>query len=128
EEKDGALTGTVSRKGHEIMRVEGSIGRTLHKPEPGIGQWATNMRSMLGFLPAHLLMFHPQETIHQVNAMNLEVTLTSSDIDPIGIASGPARSGSIRTCDISGGMTPPPLRVWPIGSGFQLKQMPLRVY
>ncbi|MBN9340381.1 MAG: hypothetical protein ABT02_07905 [Comamonadaceae bacterium SCN 68-20] len=127
EEKDGRFVGSATRRGQEVFRIEGTIGKSLTNPRPGAGQWWINMRHMLTFFPGHLVAFRPQETVHHANEMpDIKVTFSPSEFDPIGHVTGPARHGSIRTCDFTGNITLPPLRVWPVGPFFQSKLLPLR--
>lgn len=128
EEKNGKFLGTVRRKGVEVLRMEGSIGAEVDDPPPGIGRRTINARHLLGAAPGHLLAFRPRETVHSANDMNLKVTLSSSPEDPIGVATGEAENATIRTCDIGANFLLPPLRIWPVGPGFQAKLMRLRVH
>lgn len=126
-EKGGKFTGSVTRHGVELMRIEGKTGRAVKKPAPGLGQRTVTVRSMLNLLvPAHLLMFHPKETVHRCHALSaVKVTLRSGEDDPVGVASGAATSASIRTCDIGPGLLP--VRVLPVNPLFAAHQMKLRV-
>ncbi len=117
EERDGRFFGSVERGGEEVFRLQGRISaRSLPHPPLGIGRWQVNLRGLIGLLPAHLLLFRPQETVHAAQALDeVEVTLTAGADDPIDIAAGAARRASLRTCDIGGGILPPPLRLFPVG-------------
>lgn len=129
EEKDGRFLGAVSRGGTEVMRIEGRLTPAeLAAPPLGIHGWAVNLRNTLSFLPAHLLVFHPRETVHSARALaDVQVTLASSADDPIGIATGAASDATIRTCDIGAAIFPPPLRVFPVSGFFLARHMSLRV-
>lgn len=127
EEKDGKIFGTATRRGKEICRVEGVIGRPLDAPPPGIGRWSINARHLLTFTPGHLVMFLPKELkTHAANAIDLKVTLTPTESDPICRVIGPAENATIRTCDI-GSAPVPPIRIWPVGPFFQATLMQLRI-
>ena len=117
EERDGHFFGSVERGGEEVFRLQGRITRqSLTHPPLGIGRWQINLRGLIGLLPAHLLLFRPQETVHAAQGMDeVEVALTGGVDDPIDIAAGAARCASLRTCDIGGGVLPPPLRLFPVG-------------
>lgn len=129
EEKDGRFTGSVSRGGNEVFRIEAALtGEMLAAPPPGIGRWQANLRNMLGFVPGHLLVFRPRETVHSAERLrDVKVTLVSTPDDPIGIATGPAGEATIRSCDIGAVAWPPPLRVFPVSAFFQAGLMSLRV-
>lgn len=129
EEKDGHFTGSVSRGGTEVFRIEAELtGEALAAPPPGIGRWQANLRNMLGFVPGHLLVFRPRETVHAAERLrNARVTLVSTADDPIGVAAGPATNATIRSCDIGAAAYPPPLRVFPVSAFFQAGLMSLRV-
>lgn len=126
-EKGGKFTGSVTRHGVEVIRIEGKAGRAVKKPAPGLGQRTVTVRSMLNVLmPAHALMFHPKETVHRCHALTgVKVTLRSGEDDPVGIATGPATAATIRTCDIGPGL--PPMRLFPVSPWFAAHLMKLRV-
>jgi acetoacetate decarboxylase len=126
EERDGQFIGSVSRRGHEVMRFNGVIGEDCVDPPPGIGRMQVNIRGHIGVMPGHLLTVRPVETIHTAQHMTVQVELHNAPNDPIGIASGKATDASIRTCDIGGGLVPPPMRIWPVGQSFLLRLSHLR--
>lgn len=128
EEKNGKFLGTVKRKGAEVLRMQGTIGEKIDNPPPGIGQRAINSRHLLGLGAGHLLAFRPRETVHEANNVDLRVTLSSSPDDPVGVATGEAVNATIRTCDIGANLLVPPVRIWPVGPGFQARLMRLRVH
>lgn len=126
EEKDGKFFGSAERRGKEVFRMEGRIGEPVRNPSAGPGQWWVNVRSFMGFMPGHLTMFRPLETVHSANAMELKVTISPNDNDPICSAIGPATDCTIRTCDMSGSLWLPPLRIFPVGPAFLARLMHLR--
>lgn len=126
EERDGRIFGSAERRGREVCRIEGTIGAPLQDPPPGVGRWGVNARHLLTFTPGHLVVVKPTETVHQANAVDLQVTLTPTENDPICRVAGAPENATIRTCDI--GMSPiPPIRIWPVGPLFQATLMRLRV-
>jgi acetoacetate decarboxylase len=127
EERDGRFEGSVVRHGTEVMRLEGTIGEPHPAPPPGIGRRGVNLRTLMSFLPGHLLVFRPVETIHACHHLAARAVLRSSPDDPIGIAQGEATSATIRTCDIGTSPLAPPLRTFPVGPAFALGQLDLRV-
>jgi acetoacetate decarboxylase len=126
-EIDGRFSGAVVRRGVEVLRIEGVAGAIEPAPPPGIGRRAVNLRSLISFLPGHLLVFRPRETVHVCHRLEARVTLRSSPEDPIGIATGSATNATIRSCDIGAPAIPPPLRIWPVAAPFHLSQLELRV-
>lgn len=129
EEKDGKFFGNMVRRGAEVFRVEGTIGNVLSKPIPGSSRrWWVNARHWMSFLPGHLLLFKVNEKVHQANAMDLKVTITPSQFDPLSPVTGPVTNASIRTCDMWMPKFPLPLRIWPVGPGFIGKMIRLRNY
>lgn len=126
-ESGGRFAGTVTRRGTEVMRIEGAIGAADPTPPPGIGRRTVNLRSLMSFLPGHLLVFRPTETVHDCHRLDARVVLRSAPDDPIGIASGEATGASIRTCDIGTSPFALPLRAFPVGPTFALGQIDLRV-
>lgn len=126
ESADGAFHGAVARRGHEVMRFEGQVRERLSAPPPGIGRMQVNVRGHLSFLPGHLLTVRPSETIHDANGMDLKVQLSDAPNDPIGIQAGPATQATMRTCDIGGGLFPPPMRIWPVSWAHIMRLATLR--
>lgn len=126
EHPDGSFSGTVGRRGHHLMTFEGQVREALPKPPPGIGRMQVNVRGHLGFLPGHLLTVRPSETVHSAHRMDLRVQLHDSPLDPIGIQSGPAEQATIRTCDVGGGLFPPPMRIWPVSWAHIIRLAALR--
>lgn len=126
-EHNGQWVGCVMRNGVELLRIEGKTGQAVSQPAPGLGQRMVGLRSLMNALvPGHLLLFHPRETVHQCHTLEAaRVTLHSGEDDPVGIATGPARDATLRTCDIGAGL--PPLRLFPVGPLFPARQMKLRV-
>jgi len=127
DEAQDRFVGTVTRRGTEVMRIEGAIGAPHTSPPPGIGRRAVNVRTLMSFLPGHLLTFRPIETVHDCRHLAATVRLQSSAEDPIGIATGGATGATIRRCDIGAPLFPMPMRVFPISPAFQLSQIPIRV-
>ncbi|MFI4939716.1 MAG: acetoacetate decarboxylase family protein [Burkholderiales bacterium] len=127
EEKDGKFFGAAFRRGSEVFRIEGTIGKPLKNPKPGAGQWWVNLRCLLTLVfPGQLIMFKPIETVHEANEMNLTVTLTPSWNDPLCRVTGLATNASIRTCDMAGNLLIPPLVIWLVNPFFQARLMHLR--
>ena len=126
EEKDGQFTGAVARRGHEVMRFNGTIGASDPHPPVGIGRLQVNIRGHIGFSPGHLLTVRPTEDVHEANRMQLKVTLTDAPNDPIGIQAGPAVNATIRTCDVGGGVLRPPMRIWPVSWAHIMRLTALR--
>lgn len=127
EESGDRFTGSVTRHGAEVLRLEGAIGEVEASPRPGIGQRAVNLRGLMTFMHGHLLVFRPTETVRECRRVDARVTLRSSPDDPIGVAVGHAENASIRTCDIGSSLLSPPMRVYPVPATFSLSQFALRV-
>ncbi len=126
-EEGGRFEGAVVRHGVEVMRIEGAIGGREPAPPPGIGQRAVNLRSLMSFLPGHLLVFRPRETVRDCCRLDARVALRSAPDDPIGIAAGDATAATIRTCDVGAAPFAVPLRAFPVAPTFALDQLALRV-
>lgn len=126
-ERRGKISGSVVRHGVELLRIEGRVGKTVETPLPGLGQAVVGLRGLLNvLLPAHLLLFHPRETVHDCHALTqASVVLRSGEDDPVGIATGQASDITVRTCDIGAGLLP--LRVFPVSPLFLAHAMKLRL-
>lgn len=127
EYKDGRFLGTVSRKGTEVFRISGRIGEEEPAPTPGIGHWSVNVRGLLPLALGHLLLFRPEERVHDCQRINGDVALSTSDHDELGIAAGPAENMTIRTCDIDTSLWRPPVPLMPVHPAYVVNQMTQRV-
>jgi acetoacetate decarboxylase len=125
-EEDGRVRASVHRNGVELIHFEGQIGAPVAEPSPGLGQRTINLRGLLNvLLPAHLLMFHPEETVSACRELtDIKFELRSSEDDPIGIASGAPLRATIRTCDIGPGKLP--IRLFPVAAWFPSHLLRLR--
>lgn len=115
-EEDGVFTASAARRGVEVIRMSGRIGAPVAGRPPAVGGMVVNMRSLINVIfPGHLLAWRFKERVHECRVLeDFEVTLTSSETDPVGIAtsSRPAEPPTIRTCDLGFGKLPWVLRVW----------------
>lgn len=113
DEKDDKVTGTVTRKGVELMRVEGRLGADEASPPAIFGRRFVNA---MGSVVAGMQMvdFMPAETFRSARTAAVTVTLASSIWDPgLGeLAPGVAGAGVFGVIDFGGGAEPP--RVTPL--------------
>lgn len=113
EEKGDTVVGTVTRKGVELMRIEGRIGADAPSPAPVFGRRFVNaMGSVVAGM--QLVDFAPAETYRSAKRADVSVELASSIWDP-GIGELDPRvvgEGVFAVMDFGGSAEPP--RVAPL--------------
>lgn len=113
EEKGDNVVGTVTRKGVELMRIEGRLGADDPSPPAIFGRRFVNA---MGSVVAGMQMvdFTPAETFHSALSSEVSVKLASSIWDPgIGkLAPRECGAGVFAVIDFGGGAEPP--RVTPL--------------
>ncbi len=114
EETGDTVIGTVTRKGVELMRMEGRVGGDEPSPPPLFGRRFVNaMGSVVAGM--QIVDFAPAETYHSARVADVTVKLASSLWDPgIGeLAPAVVGSGVFAVVDFGGGAEPP--QVSPLG-------------
>jgi acetoacetate decarboxylase len=103
EETNNHVIGTVSRKGVEVMRIEGSVEAEIAQPSPVFGVRMINVfGSLIGGMK--LLEIPPSsEKFKSANSVTAKVTLNSSDRDVLGGLSSPVEvDARLVTMDFGG--------------------------
>ncbi len=103
EESNNHVIGTVSRKGIEIMRIEGEIGGEITAPEPVFGIRMVNVfGSVIGGMK--LLEIPPSsEKFKAAKQVSAKAVLNSSDRDALGGLSSPVEvNARLLTMDFGG--------------------------
>lgn len=114
DESGDTVVGTVTRKGVELLRMEGRLGDTLGDPPPLFGRRFVNaMGSLVAGM--QLVDFAADETFRSCRTADVDVKLASSIWDPgIGeLDPRPAGPGFFAVMDFGGGAGEPP-RVTPL--------------
>ncbi|MCZ7535011.1 MAG: acetoacetate decarboxylase family protein [Acidimicrobiia bacterium] len=108
EEKGDTVVGTVTRKGVELMRMEGRIGPDEPDPTPLLGRRFVNaMGSVVAGM--QIVDFMPSETFHSAARADVAVKLASSIWDPgMGeLEASVIGPGMFAIVDFGGGAEPP---------------------
>lgn len=100
-----SVTGSVRRKGAEVMRIEAQLGEDEREPAPLFGRRMVNAIGTL-LTGMKLIDLPPaSETFHSSRrALDAKVTLGSSERDPLGeLAAAPSARARYLVMDFGGG-------------------------
>jgi acetoacetate decarboxylase len=103
EERGDRVTGTVRRKGTEVLRIEGTLGQAEADPAPMFGR---RMVNVIGTLPTGLKLIDlapADELIHSCRRAETKVTLASSERDPLAdLQAAPSGTARFLVADFGG--------------------------
>jgi acetoacetate decarboxylase len=77
------VLGVASRRGVELIRMEGTLGEVVRDAPPILGQPHRNVRASMGVAVPWLLSFTPREEPIEVRRVRLDVRVTGSERDPL---------------------------------------------
>jgi acetoacetate decarboxylase len=77
------IAGIASRRGVELIRMEGEVGEAVRDPPPAIGRPHRNVRASMGVAVPWLLGFTPREEPIEVRPARIEVRVGGSQRDPL---------------------------------------------
>jgi acetoacetate decarboxylase len=77
------IRGIASRRGAELISMEGTLGERVTNPPPMLGRPHRNVRSSLGLALPKVLAFTPHETPIEVRHAKLSVKISGSERDPL---------------------------------------------
>jgi acetoacetate decarboxylase len=77
------VRGLASRRGAELVRMEGTLKERVADPPPMLGRPHRNVRASLGLALPKVLAFTPHEEAIEVRRAELEVRVGRSDRDPL---------------------------------------------
>jgi acetoacetate decarboxylase len=78
------IRGIASRRGAELVRMEGTLGERVSDPPPMLGRPHRNIRSSLGLALPKVVAFTPKEEPIEVRRVDARVQIGSSERDPLG--------------------------------------------
>lgn len=104
EEKDEAVTASVSRRGVEVLKIEARLKEPEESPRPVFDMKTWNAGGPGQFFAIQpIWLFRPKEEILQSRAAQAEVTIRESEYDPIArLVSGPPLNARFVVMDILG--------------------------
>jgi acetoacetate decarboxylase len=105
-----SIRATAHRRGHQLLTMRGTLGATLHDPPPMLGRPHRNLRSNIGLSIPKLVAFTPKERVVEVRDATLEVTIGSSERDPLhDMGFGKVIGTRLHRVDLGGAMPPLPI-------------------
>ena len=110
-ELDGdRIRATARRRGHDLLRMEGTLGAPLAAPPPMLGRPHRNLRSTIGVSIPKLIAFTPRERAVSVREARLEVELGGSERDPLHeLGLGRVLGARLHRVDLGGALPPLPV-------------------
>jgi acetoacetate decarboxylase len=103
EEGDHVFAG-ITRRGVNVLRMEGARGQAQTNPEPVFARKTFNVGGPGQWLSINpIWLFRPTEVIHESIQMGVTVIIEDSECDPISeLVSGPPMNGRFVVMDIPG--------------------------
>jgi acetoacetate decarboxylase len=77
------VRGVATRRGAELVRMEGRLGREVPNPPPILGRPHRNVRSAMGVALPKVIAFTPKEHPVSVREAELDVRVGGSERDPL---------------------------------------------
>jgi acetoacetate decarboxylase len=77
------VSGVASRRGTELVRMEGTLRERVESPPPMLGRPHRNVRSSLGLSVPKVIAFTPREEAIEVRRAELDVSIGGSERDPL---------------------------------------------
>lgn len=122
---DTTARGRVVRKGKTVLEISATLGAVDPSPPPMEALPTYNVTSSVGTTPAWLVKFHPKEEILESRHARAELTVMSSDRDPIAdLGFGAVESAHYYRIKLGGSQLPRP--VLPVSPGYWIHNWSLR--
>jgi acetoacetate decarboxylase len=77
------VSAVASRRGAELVRMEGTLGERVASPPPMLGRPHRNVRSSLGLSMPKVIAFTPREEAIEVRRADVLVRIGGSERDPL---------------------------------------------
>ena len=125
------IRASASRRGAELVRMEGTVGKRIAEPPPILGRPHRNVRSTLGLAVPKIIAFTPKEEPIEVREADIEVTIGGSERDPLGdLRFGKIRSARLHRVNlgIPGLVRGLPLPVSAVSPAWYVKQLLFRTH
>jgi acetoacetate decarboxylase len=121
------VSGVASRRGVELIRMEGRLDEREDDPPPMLGRPHRNVRSTMGLSVPKIIAFTPREQAIEVRRAELRVTVGGSERDPLAsLGFGSVLSARIHRVNL--GAAFPPLPVSTVSPAWHVRQWLLRAH
>lgn len=104
KEEGNRVFADITRRGVNVLRMEGTRGQAQTKPEPVFARKTFNVGGPGQWVSLNpIWLFRPMEVIHESIAMDVTLKIEDSEFDPISdLVSGPPTNGRFVLMDIPG--------------------------
>lgn len=121
------VSGIASRRGCELVRMEGTLEEEVVPPPPMLGRPHRNVRSALGLSVPKVIAFRPREEAISVRRAKLAVTIGGSERDPLTeLGFGRVLSANLHRVNLGAGFLPLPVSA--VSPAWHLRQWLLRAH
>jgi acetoacetate decarboxylase len=112
-EHDGdRIRAVASRRGHELITMEGTLGAVIDAPPPILGRPHRNVRTTTGLALPKVIAFTPRERVVEVRHATLDVRIRGSARDPLHeLGIGRVLATRLHRVDLGGRMLPVPVAI-----------------
>jgi acetoacetate decarboxylase len=126
--RDGdRISAVATRRGAELVRMEGTLGEGVADPPPMLGRPHRNVRASLGLALPKVIAFTPREEALEVRRATLDVKVGASERDPLAEL-GFARIRSAHLHRVNLAATLPPVPVALVSPLWFMRQWLLRAH
>jgi acetoacetate decarboxylase len=102
----------ATRRGAELVRMRGKLGRRIDPPPPMLGRPHRNVRTSLGLAIPTVVAFTPKERVIEVREVDLDVAFGGSERDPLHeLGFGAVRAARLHRVDLAGSIPPIPIGI-----------------
>jgi acetoacetate decarboxylase len=121
------FSGVATRRGTELVRMEGTLGKVLRDPPPMLGRPHRNVRSALGFAMPRIVAFTPREEILEARRADVRVTIGGSERDPLAeLGFGKMLGATLYRVNLGGMLPPVPIGI--VSPLYYARQILLRIH
>jgi acetoacetate decarboxylase len=121
------ISGVASRRGAELVRMEGVLGERVEAPPPMLGRPHRNVRSSLGLAVPKVIAFTPREEVIEVRRAKLDVQIGGSERDPLSeLGFGRVLSAYLHRVNLGASFLPVPVSA--VSPAWHLRQWLLRAH
>jgi acetoacetate decarboxylase len=104
------VSGVASRRGAELVRMEGVLCERIDSPPPMLGRPHRNVRSSLGLSIPKVIAFTPREENVETRRAELEVCVGGSERDPLSeLCFGRVLAARLHRVNLGAGFLPLPV-------------------
>jgi acetoacetate decarboxylase len=104
------VSAVATRRGAELVRMEGTLGERVVAPPPMLGRPHRNVRASLGLAVPKVIAFTPREEMIEVRRASLAVTVGGSERDPLAeLGFGRIRAAYLYRVNLAGSLPPVPV-------------------